>query len=570
MNIIKEVVVMRDKTRSFSSFLLILSVFFSGIFVSCAATMKKIEPRTCGDCGDKLAMDGMKIGLVADSQIQTGNATGFVHGMQGTVEDIAVKVSVRPPALNIASNTMLEYFLTDMIDNHKVGIVLYLGDAANNGCSDEIETVFATLRKFRDGKDSRKGKRTVPIFFLIGNHDYLGAGNTYFKKDRKKLCNNCNSDGNCNDGEFNKMYSKLQVMEIAHEFNTGNGKYKDWEYIDNFRSGNVSGSCRSEDTGKCLGCLFALRGKDNSNIRKKGCFLAGKITYRKDGSEILLVDTSDYYGKWYFKTEFFVKKKYLGLSGWISDEQIEFLKSNLGTNPPVRIIATHYPKDDLAISDVRTRGILMDKMSGIIVPESGNKAKYGTYWISAHTHNLFTTWKNNDEDLPFEMLNIGSTTDAVYNKKKKVERDPSAIVTGIYKEDVNPLDSKSNFVIWELLMKNRKDFRTQYTKVIAAVLIEAENRNGEYMKIKGKIKGKIGKDKTKGLVLFGIDREYRKWLKNKLLIKNKETAVDNLDKMITKISKSLRISKDIVRWCIGLFSARIESGKSPKHAADVD
>jgi hypothetical protein len=532
--------------------------------------MKRIEPRACSDCESNLAMDGMKIGLVADSQIQTENNTGFVPGMQGAIEDIAVKVSVRPPALNTVSIDMLEYFLADMIDNHKVGIVLYLGDAANNGCEDEIDAVFNTLRKFRDGTGNRRGRRTVPIFFIIGNHDYLGAGNTPLEKDRKKLCNNCKG-GKCNDGKFNHMLTKLQVMKITHEFNTGNSRYSDWEYIDNFGSGNVTESCNSRDTGKCLGCVFALFGKDNSGIRKKGCFLAGKVTYKKDRSEILLLDTSDYYGKWYFKNEVFLKKKYMGTTGWISDEQIEFFKNKLGTSPPVRILATHYPKDGLAVADTRTHDKLMDRMSSLIAPESRHKAIYGTYWISAHTHNQFTAWKNNDEDLPFEMLNVGSTTDAVYKKKKKIERDPSAIVTGIYMKDVDPNDDMSNFVIWELLMKNNRNFRARFKRVIAAVLKEAENKNGEYRKIKNiKIKGKLGKDIKKGLVLFGINREYRKWVKNKLFIENKKRAVGNLKKMIKKISRLLRINEETVKSCIGLYSARIESGKGKNHASEMD
>jgi hypothetical protein len=561
---------MKYKTKSYPSAVLLMMIFLSCLTITCFSTMKRIEPRVCADCENKLAMDGMKIGLVADSQIQTKNNTGFVLGMQGTIEDRVKKVSVRPPALNAVSINMLEYFLKDMIDNHKVGIVLYLGDAANNGCEDEIDTVFNTLRKFRDGTDSRKGKRTVPIFFLIGNHDYLGAGNTPLDEDRKKLCN-CGSSKNCDDAEFNHMLAKHEVIQITHEFNMGNSKYSDWDYIDNFISGKVSESCKSKDTGKCPGCLFALFGKDSSGIRKKGCFLAGKITYKKDGSEILLFDTSDYYGKWYFKNEVFVKKKYMGLTGWISDEQIEFFKSKLGASPPVRIIATHYPKDDLAISDSKTRGILMDKMGSIITPEPGKKAIYGTYWISAHTHNRYTIWKNNDKDLPFEMLNIGSTTDAVYQKKKKIERDPSAMVTGLYMKDVDPNDNQSNFVTWELLMKNNREFRAHYMRVIAAVLREAKNKNGDYSKIKNiKINGKIGKDEDKGLVLFGIDRKYRMWVKSKLLIENKRTAKDNLEKMIKKISRRLRIKEEIVRCCIGLYSARIESGKEERHASEID
>ena len=80
---------------------------------------------------------------------------------------------------------MLEFFLNQFTN---VQVVLYLGDGANSGCADELQQVLDTLRRRRG--DAHGG---VPIFYVIGNHDYLGIGTTTDPLKRQLLCGPGNS-----------------------------------------------------------------------------------------------------------------------------------------------------------------------------------------------------------------------------------------------------------------------------------------------------------------------------------------------------------------------------------------
>ena len=117
----------------------------------------------------------LKIGLLADTQLTSQN--GFPDFSQRSKRaDRMVSVAIRPPALEcLLSAEMLRIALERLThdaagEKRGVDAILYLGDAANSGGTDEIETFFSILEKHRAATQ-------VPIFVLIGNHDYLGCGN---------------------------------------------------------------------------------------------------------------------------------------------------------------------------------------------------------------------------------------------------------------------------------------------------------------------------------------------------------------------------------------------------------
>ena len=117
----------------------------------------------------------LKIGLLADSQLTSQNGFSDFHYRSKTA-DYLVDVSIRPPALECyLAKEMLQIALNKLTEDSEgdrkgVDVILYLGDAANSGGTDEIETVLEILGKHRQ-------QTGIPIFILIGNHDYLGAGN---------------------------------------------------------------------------------------------------------------------------------------------------------------------------------------------------------------------------------------------------------------------------------------------------------------------------------------------------------------------------------------------------------
>ena len=145
----------------------------------------------------------MKIGLLADSQITSKN--GFSDfSFRSKLADNIVDVSIRPPALErYLAEEMLNIALKKLTqdangEKEGVDVILYLGDGANSGGTDEIETLFTALKKHRD-------ETGTPIFMLIGNHDYLGAGNIVSPGTRFALLNR--------EGQpSNPALSKYQVL----------------------------------------------------------------------------------------------------------------------------------------------------------------------------------------------------------------------------------------------------------------------------------------------------------------------------------------------------------------------
>src|SRR4030042_6107493 len=141
-------------------------------------------------CAGRQAHLPIKIGLLADSQITSPNSTPeCVYRNKNT--DKRLEVTIRSPALEHLTAEVLKIALDKLSEEdeegNKVDVILYLGDGANSGGEDEIERLFEVLIEHRD-------KTKIPMFMVMGNHDYLGAGNTPNEAERLLLLNRLTVD----------------------------------------------------------------------------------------------------------------------------------------------------------------------------------------------------------------------------------------------------------------------------------------------------------------------------------------------------------------------------------------
>ncbi|MHC4071410.1 MAG: metallophosphoesterase, partial [Planctomycetota bacterium] len=215
----------------------------------------------------------IKIGLLADTQLTSHN--GFSnYSQRSKFADRMVDVAIRPPALEcFLSEEMLNIALkklTQDVGGEKDGVdvIIYLGDGVNSGGTDEIELFFSVLEKHR-------GVTGIPIFVLIGNHDYLGCGNIVTPGTRFALLNR--------DGRpSNPALSKYQVLKKISEFNHASNNLptnKKFKYIDNYKTVE-----RTVERNKEL---------DHNT----GLYLSGLLSYSEEGKnsvEVFLLDSSDY------------------------------------------------------------------------------------------------------------------------------------------------------------------------------------------------------------------------------------------------------------------------------------
>jgi hypothetical protein len=110
----------------------------------------------------------IRIGLLADSQITSADSTPDCLYRSRSM-DKRIGCAIRPPALEHLAPEMLQIALSQFPSN--TDVILYLGDGANSGGENELDALFTVLGDHRT-------KSQIPIFMVIGNHDYLGAGST--------------------------------------------------------------------------------------------------------------------------------------------------------------------------------------------------------------------------------------------------------------------------------------------------------------------------------------------------------------------------------------------------------
>lgn len=473
---------------------------------------------------DDQSIEGLKIGLVADSQLQTTSDTKFDAMIKGELEDKLVNVALRLPALNKYSDIMLRFFLEQLIEVKKVNVIFYLGDGANNGCKDEINRIFKILGEYKKGTRalfSGKNLPPTPVYFIIGNHDYLGAGNTPFKNSRIKLCT-------CNDDDSSSIFIKKDLILKASEFNKSN-KMTGWEYSDNVMN-NMDEFIRLCDRDNKGGFCAALRGEKITEVRKPGCFLSGYLFNKQNNYKILLMDTSDYYGKWYIDTEKFFKKKWYGMTGWISDNQIDFFKSRLAKDTPLTIIVTHYPYEDLAVSNKYQNSGLIKQIAEEFM--SVNPA-IGNYWLSAHTHKFYSYEQvktgTSSGKITFDHINTGSTTDSYiktgwFSNKKNIQeseiKPPHALAVSF---SAGNRPGISRLIADPVYINNDE----VYKSVIAFLKDVVKNTDGSYDSIKD-----INREVHSGLTIFGLHKKKKFWGNYKAYNKYVRICNKNLDKLV--------------------------------------
>lgn len=269
----------------------------------------------------------IKIGALADSQI-TSRKGSFNYGMRRKAADTISNVAIRPAAIEYLAPEMLRYFLAEL-EKERVDVIIYLGDGANSGCKDELDTVFLELEQSR----KRSG---IPSYYLIGNHDYLGTGNQVRFDIRENLCDR--------GFEGNPPESKKEVIARINTHNVESSR------IDESLSYTSEMVAVSSGDGN-------VRCNDKSQFNN---YYVGKLTSKDIGKaklEILLVDTSDYRDVM-FKATIDNKSGCEILGGWgmkgslsykkndLAPSQIEKLLSMSDLSADYRLVASHYQPDD--------------------------------------------------------------------------------------------------------------------------------------------------------------------------------------------------------------------------------
>lgn len=228
----------------------------------------------------------VSIGLAADSQLQTFEASAPVLGMSGEAEDWFTEVALRPPALNWSSRSMLWTHL-EKLKARGAKAIFYIGDGANNGCSDEFSDGLPLRPTSYTIADRQKlgvlpllalfrREAGIPIFFILGNHDFLGAGNTSHLGKRTKLCTDNSAVGT------DLLVTKWEAMELVDSFNQESARNSEFGYRSNLQAGRAATKAA---------CETAIH-----QARQKGCFLAATLDHVSPAGKIqfLLVDSNDF------------------------------------------------------------------------------------------------------------------------------------------------------------------------------------------------------------------------------------------------------------------------------------
>jgi 3',5'-cyclic AMP phosphodiesterase CpdA len=381
------------------------------ILTGCAITVPKEKPH---------GNTKLKIALFADSQFVSEYAKPFRNETIWNAQNSEwiANVTLRTVIQNEYAKHSLKELMDKAIKDKEIDMILYLGDGANSGCLNELERLFGVLSEYKK----------IPIFFVLGNHDYLAAGNTPNIQTRNLLCTSksikeINDYGN---NLYQESLSKFDVIKMAHDFNSKSAKTlekKGYTYKDNYTK-NLEDTCNKEKVKQ-------------HNV--PDCFYAAYIY--NDDTEIYLLDTSNYDEGELSSVD---DHQIAGLAGGIccttqNHGQWKWLEDSKKKNPLAKrtIFASHYPMKDLAEfrsglkkRDVRTGNIINNKrrFNDFIRPVLSLTSKTKGYpiWLSAHTH----TKKHEEQDprmlkkvisnykmkgiRPIQEYNVGSTTD--YNQ----------------------------------------------------------------------------------------------------------------------------------------------------------
>jgi hypothetical protein len=488
----------------------------------------------------------IKIGLLADSQLTSDKGEIMDSGYRSKFMDKTVEVAIRPPALErYLAKEMLDVAL-EKLSEEKVDVILYMGDGANSGGTDEIEWLFKALEDHRN-------KSGVPTFMVIGNHDYLGVGMTTNKIDRHVLLNPIGQT-------INPPLSKYQVLRRISSFNKANNsdvfEYKDY-----------------------------LSSSDPNSGHKDGLYLTGHLKYAvpgQDAVEIFLIDTSDYkdsYKPEMVKLKDFVRtEQYYGAKGSISfkDEpdknkvsQITYLEQlSSYSRSAIRFVASHYPPDHLdrirltspennILFDIETVGHAVWEVPlsqlGLSTPPAEQHLKRGlskgtkNYWLSGHTHvkRMSKSPKRLDcggifgffSEGSFGCINVGSTTDYRAHVAVVEEFSPNKL-------NMVKVDKHVGYREIPLFDPKRLHDKQCLKQMFHDIALYASQHAGD------------------GVSLLGLNKEYQKeyWTEQhtKASVKNLETFVDKF------VADHLEYDRADAIACLGFIAGAYEVGIDPK------
>ncbi|UCF42451.1 MAG: metallophosphoesterase [Planctomycetota bacterium] len=489
----------------------------------------------------------IKIGLLADSQLTSDKSKIMDTGYRSKFMDKNLgKVAIRPPAIErCLAKEMLDIAL-EKLSQENVDLILYLGDGANSGGTDEIESLFESL-------EDNRSKSGIPTYIVIGNHDYLGLGMTTNVIDRHTILN-----------------------PIGRTINPPLSKYQVLKRISTFNKMNNSGVFRYKDY---------LSSSDPNLGHRDGLYLVGHLEYvvpGQDSVDIFLVDSSDYKDsrkpemgglKHFVRTE-----QYYGAKGAMSfkDEpdknkvsQITYIeKLASSSRPAIRFMASHYPpdhldrirladpEDDLLVGvEAVGHAIWEVPLSplGLSTPPPEDHLKRGlskggkNYWLSGHTHVKKMTRSPQKLDCggifgffsegKFGCINVGSTTD--YRAHVAVVEAFDNNKPGMVKVDRNV-----GYREIPLFDPKRPDDKQCLKRMLRDVALYAIKHGGD------------------GVTLLGLNKEYQKkyWTED-----HTEASVENLKSFIDKfVADHPEYDRSDVTACLGFIAAAYEIGINPK------
>ncbi|MEE2730741.1 MAG: metallophosphoesterase [Pseudomonadota bacterium] len=466
--------------------------------------------------------ENLSIVILGDSQIVGEHARQFNGSIwSNKYSDILVDVTMRTPIQNEFAVDGLKILLEKSLATNP-DIILYLGDGANHGCRNELVSVLDTLRTFQN---------EVPIFFLIGNHDYLAAGNTPDKNARNTFCPPTTDPGPGNSNP--NALSKFDAIELAHHFNQI-GKENLPENItfeDNFH----------EDLREICNNRF-----HQDEVRT--CFYSGYIQKNKTG--VVLLDTSNYDQD---IASLLSDVRFRGLYGSVccntdSIGQWQWLTGKTHQLDNI-IFASHYPPQDLLEFNryLKAKNLeLMERGWGLSGSNIGihrmevskiNRTvepllrliplQAKVYWLSAHTH-LNSDWENvpikrtvdNPREHMIQSINVGSTTDFPQHAISLKFSDSDTKLSKIYLSDGQD-DAYCNILLSDIC-----------------------NGNVQFKHLET-ISGFNGK-----LSSFGFTKEYRNWNSDDF-----SAASRNLSSL-----RDVYDSDDSAKACFLDFAAKQEKG----------
>lgn len=462
------------------------------------------------------------IALVADSQFQDENTSKYVPFFKDSfIDSKFVDVSIRVPAQNLLAKNSLRSLIDKTLIKTNPDMILYLGDGANNGCKDEVGELFSVLAEYQ--------KKEKAIFFIIGNHDYLGAGNTSRILPRNALCT---KDNTLNLTKINNnVLTKYDLIKLSHEFNSKSAlliKEKGFKYVDNYNN-NLVNECNS-------GGVF--------QHSVESCFYSAYIT--NNNMELFLLDSSNYNDL--MTKEAIIINELAGIWGNISKNQWEWFTKNRKTTDQLElsIFASHYPPKNLSIFHLVSETRRIASTDRYINDRKGkmkhnekidplfnliSKTLTKRYWLSAHTHvpefnttiqkNYITRYNQPSKKrkyfrIGFNSINVGSTTD--YSQHMSyINFNNITTVTKV------PLVSKEETNFCKNII-NKVDLFTTKNKLLKV--------NGNH----------------DGLGILGLKKEYNEWEENDYI---------NADKNLKYIISELRLEKEALN-CLANYAAKDE------------